>query len=262
MRYLRRWACGIPFLLLALPPAWAEGGSGVRRFQLTAISFGYEVRHERLLFNFHNPSSFSTATLVPHEFVQTYTVDNQWGIIRGRYSLLGLDMESEAGITPQKTNHASDVDTFYQPDGNVVASGTTGNASMRSYMFSQRAWLLDVKGTRIGGGYKYQRNRSDFQFGYSFETQTKPPSQNGRAAADSGNHQCAHSRVRRWVSAPLESLSRGAVHGRSVCLSRRGAVSVHAVAGEVPRPGHRVFICFLWRGASDSCGLSGRKSPS
>ena len=115
--------------------------------------------------------------LAPHEFVQTYTVDNQWGLIRGRYSLLGIDMESEAGITPQKTNHASDVDTFFQPDGNVVSSGTTGNASMLSYKFSQRAWLLDVKGTRIGGGYKYQRNRSDFQFGYSFETQTKPPSQ-------------------------------------------------------------------------------------
>jgi len=50
--------------------------------------------------------------LAPHEFVQTYTADYQWGVIRGRYSLLGIDMESEAGIAPQETNHASDVDTL------------------------------------------------------------------------------------------------------------------------------------------------------
>ena len=60
--------------------------------------------------------------LAPHEFVQTYTVDNQWGLIRGRYSLLGIDMKAEAGITPQKTKYASDIDTFYQPDGTKVTS--------------------------------------------------------------------------------------------------------------------------------------------
>jgi len=171
-----RLVVGIWVVLLSMQPLSGETGKAGKGFKLVEIKVGYEARHDRFRFNFHNPSSFNTAAPVPHQFVQTYTADNHWGIVKANYLLLRIPWESEFGMTPQRTNYGDDYDTFYQPDGDVVVSGTTGNVSMREFSFAQRAWLGQLKGFSLGTGYQYLRVRSRFQFGNSFETHTKPPS--------------------------------------------------------------------------------------
>jgi hypothetical protein len=46
---------------------------------------------------------------------------------------------------------------------------------MRSYEFTERAWLGRRKRIQAGLSNRYRRNRANFQFGTSFETDTRPP---------------------------------------------------------------------------------------
>jgi hypothetical protein len=79
-------------------------------------------------------------------------------------------------MTPQRTTHGDDYDTFFNPDGNVIVSGTYGNVSLRSILFTQRVEIVEIAGAALRAGYRYRRERARFQFGPSFETQTLPPS--------------------------------------------------------------------------------------
>lgn len=146
-----------------------------RKTKLEALSLTYEALNDRLRFHFHNPVMFGGA-LVPHQYVQTYTADNHWGILRGYYTLWGVPMESEFGMTPQRTNYGDDYDTTFEPSGNVNVSGTFGNVSMKSLKFRQRMAIAKAKGISFSLAYEYRQNRSNFQYGNSFETNTNPPS--------------------------------------------------------------------------------------
>jgi hypothetical protein len=171
-----RFFVAAAMVLLSLQPLLGQTGKVDNGFELKEIKFGYEARHDRFRFNFHNPSSFNTTALVPHEFVQTYTADNHWGVVKASYLLLRIPWASELGMTPQRTNYGDDYDTFYQPSGDVVISGTTGNVSTRGIRFTQRGWLWQLKGFSLGAGYQYLRYQARFQFGNSFEIHTQPPS--------------------------------------------------------------------------------------
>jgi hypothetical protein len=72
-------------VLLSLQPLLGQTGKADNGFELKEIRFGYEARHDRFRFNFHNPSSFNTTALVPHEFVQTYTADSHRGVVKASY---------------------------------------------------------------------------------------------------------------------------------------------------------------------------------
>jgi hypothetical protein len=172
----RRLSTGILFALLLLAPLHAADKNARRKFRFEGISFGYEARHDRLRFEFHNPVASSGSALIPHRFVQTYTTDNQWGTLRGRYLVLGIPWETEFGATPSRTNYGDDYDTTFDPSGDVSVAGTFGNVSMRSYRFLQRAALSKAKGIVFSAAYDYHLDRSQFQFGNSFETHTQPPS--------------------------------------------------------------------------------------
>jgi hypothetical protein len=171
-----RSAAGIFSVLFLLAPLHAADNNAKRKFRFDEISLGYEARHDRLRFEFHNPVTSSGSALIPHYFVQTYTTDNQWATLRGRYLLLGIPWETEFGATPSRTNYGDDYDTTFDPSGDVTVAGTFGNVSMRSYRFSQRARLSKAKGIVFSAGYDYRLDRSEFQFGNSFETHTRPPS--------------------------------------------------------------------------------------
>ena len=176
MHGLLRFCLGILSTTLFFQLLMGQTGRSDKKFVLKEIGLGYEVRHDRFRFNFHNPSSFNTAALVPHEFVQTYTADNQWGIVKASYDLLKLPLLSEFGWTPQKTNYGDDYDTFYQPSGDVVISGTTGNVSSRGIRFAEHAGLWRSGRISLEAGYQYLRYQARFQFGNSFEIHTLPPS--------------------------------------------------------------------------------------
>src|SRR5260221_10708152 len=94
------------------------------------VSVSIETTRDRWHYRFENPSSFSTAELVPHEFTQTYWGDNQWVVFGLRLAPLaqgrGRLFETEIAATRPRTTRGDDYDTFFQPSGDVVVAGTTG----------------------------------------------------------------------------------------------------------------------------------------
>jgi hypothetical protein len=141
-----------------------------------AWSVDIEARRDRFDYRFENPSSFDTAELVPHFFEQRYDADNLWLTGRVRYRLGGRPLETEGGFTAETTGLASDYDTFFQPDGNVVVYGTTADTDLMSWRVAQYVGLGSWNGVQARVGYSYRRDRSDYHASYTTTTQTKPPS--------------------------------------------------------------------------------------
>ena len=155
-------------LLLALPAAAAA-----QAFELAA---GYERQRDRFTYRFEHPSSFDTAELVPHFFVQRYVADNHWGRVRAGYSINGIRLQTTVAAAPQITTYGDDIDTFLQPSGDVVTSGTTGNVSLRSWRVEQRVDLTRGRAVNVYAGYGYRGDRARFHEGHKAVTHTRPPS--------------------------------------------------------------------------------------
>jgi hypothetical protein len=142
-----------------------------------AISATVEPRIETLRYRFENPSSFDTAELVPHYFEQTYDTDNLWLGLRARYRLRNLSAETNVAFTPQVTGQADDLDTFFQPDGDVVVSGTLGSASLRAWEAGQRLVVGESGGLAYGLGYSYRRDSARYHEGTKITRRSLPPSE-------------------------------------------------------------------------------------
>lgn len=135
-----------------------------------------EAARESFKFRFENPSSFDTPELVPHFFEITTDNGNLW-----LGATIGHPVGRQAGtfriaLTPQGTRRADDFDTFFQPDGNVVVTGTTGNASIRGWRVSERIALGHVGPLAVAIEYSYRRHRARFHDGDGITTTTQPPS--------------------------------------------------------------------------------------
>jgi hypothetical protein len=141
-----------------------------------SVSAGYEAHRDRLRYEFENASSFDTRFLVPHRFVQTYVADNQWFALSARYPLFGDVMETEFGLTPQRTTFASDLDTFFDPNGDVIVAGTAGDVSMHSLRFAH--WSeATMFGLAWHAGYVYRRDASEFHSSERLVTHSDPQSE-------------------------------------------------------------------------------------
>jgi hypothetical protein len=140
------------------------------------ITFSLETTRDRFRYRFENPSSFNTAELVPHEFTQTYWGDNTWFVIRGRFNIGVHPFESEFAATPQRSTRGDDYDTFFQPSGDVVVAGTTGQVSMRSFRIREIVGLGHRAGLDWNVGYGYRRDRSIFDPGLKTISHTEPSS--------------------------------------------------------------------------------------
>ncbi len=152
------------------PPSPASAPKSV------SIWIGYEVHRDHLRYAFENPSSFNTSFFVPHNFIQTYVANNQWLVGSARYPLLGDMMETELGLTPTRPTFASDLDTFFNPDGDVIVSGTAGDVSMHAVRFAQwsegRLW-----GARLRIGYLYRRDMTEYHSNERIVTHSQPRSE-------------------------------------------------------------------------------------
>ena len=133
------------------------------------VAVGVEARRDRFTYRFDNPSSFDTPFLVPHFFEQRYVADNVWLMGSASYAA-GIRWETSAGITPQRTAIADDYDTFFNPDGTVFVSGTTGGASIRSFQVSQRGEVARRGAAALVSGYRLRLDRADFHLGHKTVT--------------------------------------------------------------------------------------------
>lgn len=142
-----------------------------------SVAVTLEPRVESFRYRFESPSNFDTVELVPHFFEQRYDTDHLWVGVRGRYRLRGLAAETTAALTPQTTARADDFDTFFQPGGNIVVTGTTGNASLRAWDVSQRLATAGAGTFSYGIGYSYRRDSARYHEGTRITTTTTPPSE-------------------------------------------------------------------------------------
>ena len=159
--------CALLCLLSAAPASAQEP---------TGISIAYERTRDRFHYTFKNPSSLGTEELIPHEFTQTYWADNQWLVLRGRFRAGSRALETEVAATPQVSTRGDDYDTFFEPSGNVVVTGTTGGISMRSWRVHQMIELAQNAGVVWSVGYQYRQDRSEFHPGLKSTRTSQPPS--------------------------------------------------------------------------------------
>lgn len=127
---------------------------------------GVEYDRDRFTYHFTNPSSFDTSTLVPHFFEQRYDADNVWLIASARYGPGGARWETDGGITPSRASTADDYDTFFDPDGSTIVSGTTGPTAIQSWRVGQRGDVWRASRTSISLGYRLRVDRSNFGVGH------------------------------------------------------------------------------------------------
>ena len=133
------------------------------------ILVGVEARRDRFTYHFDNPSSFDTPFLVPHFFEQRYVADNVWLTGSASY-VAGIRWVTLAAVTPQRTSTADDYDTFFNPDGTVFVSGTTGGISIRSMRISQRGEVARRGAAALVSGYRLRLDGSEFHLGHKTVT--------------------------------------------------------------------------------------------
>jgi len=150
--------------------------SAVAQLAPSGVRLAYEASRDRFHYRFENASSFEGPELVPHEFTQTYVGDNQWLSLRASYRVGARPLQTEVAATPQRSTRGDDFDTFFQPSGDVVVSGTTGNVSMRSLRVRQRIGLGAAGGLVWHVAYQYRRDRMIFHPGAKTVNHTRPPS--------------------------------------------------------------------------------------
>ncbi len=125
------------------------------------VRVSVEQSYEQTRWHFDSPSSFNTSTLVPHFFEQEYALDNRWLTVEASYRA-GVDWHTSFGATPVRSDTATDYDTFFNPDGEVWVSGTTGLAKLHSLRLTQAVDLGRIGGIRFSGGYGLRVDRADF----------------------------------------------------------------------------------------------------
>jgi hypothetical protein len=140
------------------------------------FSAGVERRVEHVRYHFTDRSTFDTAALVPHFFEQAYDASNTWISVAADYRLAGAATRTEVAFTPRIPTPGSDLDTFFDPSGDVIVSGTDGLVSLGSLAVSERFGITTWRGWTIGVTVGYRRSRADFPPDFVLVTHTIPPS--------------------------------------------------------------------------------------
>jgi len=140
------------------------------------VRAGYETHRDHFRYTFANPSNIDTDFPVPHTFTQRYVANNQWIFASGRYAIHDDVMQTEFAVTPERQTAGSDLDTFFDPNHDVVVSGTAGEVMQRSLRFTHwsegRLWGLPWR-----VGYAFRRDRSQFLPTDRIVTHSNPPSE-------------------------------------------------------------------------------------
>ena len=139
------------------------------------IAIRLERRNERFDYRVDNPSNFEPGPLVPHFFEQRYEADNLWILAKARYRLAGSRSSTEVGFAPAVTTAGSDVDTFLQPSGEVITSGTRGQVKLQRFSIQQWFEMATWGPVRVGLTAAYRRSEMDFLPSDRIITRSAPP---------------------------------------------------------------------------------------
>jgi hypothetical protein len=140
------------------------------------FSVSVERRVEQVRYHFTDASSFDTTTLVPHFFEQRYDASNTWLSVAADYQLARAAARTEVAFAPRVTTPGSDLDTFFDPSGDVIVSGTNGLVSLGSVALSERLGITTWRGWTLGVTVGYRRSRADFPPDVVIVTHTIPAS--------------------------------------------------------------------------------------
>jgi hypothetical protein len=166
---LGAWGAGVRVSAQSAGPSSDSGRS--------AVTFAVEPRDERFDYHFVNDSNFEPGPLVPHSFDQRYDATAPWLVATVQYRVFRAGASTEVGGTPRLMRAGSDIDTFFQPSGDVVTSGTRGRVRLQSFEIRQRfdlaTWRLASFGVTLG----YRRARADFLPSDRIVTHTRPASE-------------------------------------------------------------------------------------
>lgn len=135
-----------------------------------------ERRVEHVRYHFSNPSSIGTAEPVPHFFEQRYDASNTWLAVSAEYRAAGAAARTSVAFAPRVTTPGSDLDTFFDPSGDVVVSGTDGDVTLGSIALDQRFGLAAWRAWTFGVDVGYRRSRAEFLPDVVILTHTLPPS--------------------------------------------------------------------------------------
>jgi len=143
----------------------------------SGIAVRVERRNEHFDYRIENPSNVEPGPLVPHVFEQRYRATNTWLVISGGYRIAGSAAFTELGVTPRITTPGSDVDTFFQPSGDIVTTGTRGDVRLRSFSVRQWISMAEWRGWTFGATIGYRRSAMDFLPSDRVITHTQPRSE-------------------------------------------------------------------------------------
>lgn len=140
------------------------------------VQASVERRIDHVRYHFTNPSSIDTADPVPHFFEQRYDASNTWIALAAEYRVAGGTGRTSVAFAPGIATSGSDIDTFFDPTGDVVTSGTTGDATLGSIAINQRFGLAVRGRWTFGVTVGYRRSRAVFRPAFIALTHTQPPS--------------------------------------------------------------------------------------
>jgi hypothetical protein len=142
-----------------------------------AVEVSAGVERLRYAYRFDNDSSFDTPFLVPHFFEQRYERTGPVWRVDARYRLASYGLRTSVVLAPNRSAFGSDFDTFFQPDGDIVTSGTAGDVRLSGLGLEQAAWLVSDRAITLSAVVAWRRDRADFLPADRVVTRTQPPSE-------------------------------------------------------------------------------------
>ena len=141
-----------------------------------SFTVGISERAEQVVYRVVNDSNFDTAFLVPHFFEQRYTSRSTWITFSGRYALRRGRATTTFSLAPRVRTAGSDIDTFFQPNGDIVTAGTDGSVWLQSFAIRQDLQVFDTRGWAVDLSIGYRRSRAEFTPDDRIVTHTQPAS--------------------------------------------------------------------------------------
>jgi hypothetical protein len=144
--------------------------------QSISVTAGATAAHERTRFRFETPSRFDTDALVPHVMEHKYEVPRAGIFVEAAYGPALRRSSTRVSFIPRRDTRGSDIDTFFQPSGDIATSGTDGPISYGGFAIDQRVPLKTLGEWHVGLDLGYRRDVAEFEDDFRVVTHTQPPS--------------------------------------------------------------------------------------